>query len=78
MPAHQLIDMSVEEIMATWPATIAVFIAHRLHCVGCPIGPFHTLADAAVEHHVPLEALLADVQAALARPREGPAAGHPQ
>lgn len=76
MAAHQLIDMSVAEIMVRWPGTIAVFVAYRLHCVGCPIGPFHTLADAAAEHRIDHAALLRDVTAAVAR--EVPASGHRQ
>ena len=75
MPARQLIDMSVAEIMAAWPQTISVFVAYRLHCIGCPIGPFHTLVDASAEHHVALDALVADVAAAIADPRAAPASG---
>lgn len=43
-------DMSVDEIMRRWPATIRVMIRHRLLCVGCPIGTFHTVTDACEEH----------------------------
>lgn len=55
-------DLSVKEIMDRWPRTASAFIAHRMHCVGCPIGPFHTLADAAAEHHLDADALLGVVQ----------------
>lgn len=50
-------DLSVKEIMDRWPRTASTFIAHRMHCVGCPIGPFHTLADAAAEHQLDPDAL---------------------
>ena len=53
--------LSVAQIMLMCPATIRLFIAWRLHCVGCPIGPFHTLRDAALEHGVDAEALVAAV-----------------
>src|SRR5690606_6899726 len=43
-------DMSVDEIMRRWPATIPVFLRHQFLCVGCPIGPFHTLAQACFAH----------------------------
>lgn len=72
-------DLSVKEIMDRWPRTAATFIAHRMHCVGCPIGPFHTLADAAAEHHLDPDALLDKVRLAVkadrAPPRRQSAAG---
>lgn len=43
-------DMTVDEIMRRWPATIRVFIRHRMLCVGCPIGVFHTVRDACRAH----------------------------
>jgi hybrid cluster-associated redox disulfide protein len=45
-------DISVSEIMRRWPGTIRVFLDLHLYCVGCPIGVFHTLADAADEHGI--------------------------
>lgn len=59
-------DMPVSDIMRRWPATIAVFIDLELNCIGCPIGPFHTLADAAHEHGVALAALNAGINDAIA------------
>jgi hybrid cluster-associated redox disulfide protein len=43
------IDSVVDEIMTTFPRTIAVFLRHRMSCVGCLMGSFHTVADAAEE-----------------------------
>jgi hybrid cluster-associated redox disulfide protein len=45
-------DMTVDEIMRRWPPTIRVMIRHRMLCVGCPIGTFHTVADACAAHGV--------------------------
>ncbi|EKF19284.1 DUF1858 domain-containing protein [Nitratireductor pacificus] len=45
-------DMSMDEIMRRWPATIPVILRHRMLCVGCPIAPFHTMADACREHDI--------------------------
>jgi hybrid cluster-associated redox disulfide protein len=45
-------DMTVDEVMRRWPATIAVVLRHGMLCVGCPIGPFHTVTDACIEHGV--------------------------
>jgi hybrid cluster-associated redox disulfide protein len=52
MDADDLDELTVSEIMRRWPETMRLFIDHRLLCVGCPIAPFHTLADVAREHHV--------------------------
>jgi len=53
--------------MARWPATIGVFVERRMHCVGCPIGQFHTVVEAAAEHQVPLDALRRDILVAVRR-----------
>ena len=36
-------EMTVDEVMRRWPATIRVFLDFRMGCVGCPIGGFHTV-----------------------------------
>lgn len=45
-------DMSMDEIMRLWPATIRVVLDHGLLCVGCPIAPFHTVEDAIRAHQI--------------------------
>jgi hybrid cluster-associated redox disulfide protein len=67
MTKNQLIDMSLSEIMARWPPTIRVFIDRRMHCVGCPIAPFHTVVEAAAEHGQDLTDLAADLEARAAQ-----------
>ena len=62
-------DLSVKEIMDRWPETASAFISRRMHCVGCPIGPFHTLADAAAEHRLDELALEATIEGMI---RAGP------
>jgi len=54
----------VDDVMRRSPATIRVFLNHAMHCVGCPIGCFHTVADACREHDVDLAVFLADVRQA--------------
>jgi hybrid cluster-associated redox disulfide protein len=67
-------DLTVREIMLRWPSTIGVFIDLHLHCIGCPIGVFHTLADAAHEHGIELAELVAEVSVAIdTDTRAGPA-----
>ena len=55
----------VEDVMSRWPATIRVFLAFRMGCVGCPIAGFHDIDDACREHAVDRERLLAALTAAL-------------
>ncbi|HHY51050.1 MAG TPA: DUF1858 domain-containing protein [Alphaproteobacteria bacterium] len=87
MHGEQFSDLRVGEIMSRWPATIGIFIDYGLHCIGCPIGVFHTLIAAAREHGIPPAVLEGEVAAAVraattagpgrARRRSAPAgAGH--
>lgn len=43
-----------------------VFIDLHMHRIGCPIGIFHTLSEAAAEHAIPFDVLIAEIQAAIA------------
>ena len=73
MKYAQFSDLCVAEIMEKWPATIGVFIDYELHCIGCPIGVFHTLTDAAEEHGLSLDALSREIGLAIeGETREGP------
>lgn len=55
-------DMPVDTIMREWPATVEVFIRHRLLCIGCPIGPFHTVGDACLAHGLAEDALVRELE----------------
>lgn len=63
MQPNQIVDMSVSEIMARWPPTIRVFIDRHMHCVGCPIAPFHTILEAAEEHGLDVADLSSELEA---------------
>jgi hybrid cluster-associated redox disulfide protein len=60
------VDASVNDVMTVFPATIAVFLRHRMSCVGCLMGPFHSVADAAAEYDLEPGALLAELRQAAA------------
>ncbi len=53
---------TVSEVMQRWPQTIALFLQHRTACPGCPVGAFHTVAQAALEYRIPLRTFLADLR----------------
>ncbi len=67
-------DASVEEVMSRFPTTIAVFLRRRMHCVGCVVGPFHTVWDAAGQYGIAAEALLAELREAAAAAATAPPA----
>ncbi|MBJ6127421.1 DUF1858 domain-containing protein [Microvirga splendida] len=53
----------VDDVMRRWPMTIRAFLNHRMHCVGCPITCFHTVADACREHGVDQAQFLRELDA---------------
>ena len=55
-------DLSVMEIMDHWPATLAVFMRHRMLCIGCMVAPFHTLSDACLEHHLDEQQIIEELR----------------
>lgn len=64
----------VDDVMRRWPMTIRVFLNHRMHCVGCPITCFHTVADACREHDIDQVKFLAELSAII----DGQAATSPE
>ncbi|TBW33775.1 DUF1858 domain-containing protein [Siculibacillus lacustris] len=62
----------VDDVMRRWPATIAVFLANRMHCIGCPVGRMHTIAEACAEHALDRATVLAQLAAAAGRAHEAP------
>ena len=57
-------DTLVDDVMTAIPVTIRVFMTHRMHCVGCAVGRFHTIADACRAHGIDLAAFMAEIVAA--------------
>lgn len=43
----ELVEMTIEDVVDRWPETALVFHRHNMACVGCPVAPFYTIADAA-------------------------------
>jgi hybrid cluster-associated redox disulfide protein len=57
-------DLPLAELMAAWPATIQVFLRHRMLCVGCLVAPFHTIMDACAEYGLDEAEFAAELRAA--------------
>jgi hybrid cluster-associated redox disulfide protein len=60
-------DMTVDDIMRRWPATIRVFLDYKMACVGCPIATFHTVDDACREHNVNRDVFLVALAEAVSK-----------
>ncbi len=54
----------VDDVIRTYPETVSIFVRYRLHCPGCLLSPFHTVADSAREYHRDLVLLLDDLNQA--------------
>jgi hybrid cluster-associated redox disulfide protein len=55
----------VQEIVKDHPATVLVFVRHGLHCPGCYMAPFHTIADSARAYAISVEPLVRDLNQAV-------------
>jgi hybrid cluster-associated redox disulfide protein len=55
----------VDDVMRRWPQTIGVFMRARMKCIGCPFGPFHTIAYACEEHAQDEAAFIAALERAI-------------
>ena len=55
-------DETVAALLAREPRAGRVLLDHGMHCVGCAIAPFETLAEICVIYGVSLEQLLVDLR----------------
>ena len=62
-------DLSMDEILRLWPATIRVLLRHKVLCIGCPLAVFHTVADACTEHSLNEEAFVTELEQAISESR---------
>lgn len=58
-------DLPLAELFRRWPSVAPVFWRHGTACVGCPIAPFHTLADTCAEYRLDEAAFRRELRAAL-------------
>src|SRR5688500_13337358 len=55
-------DQIVDDGRRRWSSTFETFLRHKMHCVGCPVAPFHTVEEACREHGIELGPFLAALQ----------------
>ena len=58
-------DMSLDTMMSIWPETVAVFLQHKMLCVGCMVNSFHTVIDACREYRLDEKAFRAQLEAVI-------------
>ncbi len=66
-----LLERSVDEVMRTWPDAIGVFLRLQPRCIGCPIGRFHTVAEACAVHGVDVRRFASALTEAIETGRRG-------
>jgi hybrid cluster-associated redox disulfide protein len=52
---------TLSALLARNPRTARILLNHGMHCVGCAIAPFETLAEACAVYGVPVERLLVEL-----------------
>jgi hybrid cluster-associated redox disulfide protein len=51
-------DMTVAEILESWPETVPVFQDFKTACVGCVMAPFDTMVDVARIYELELSEIM--------------------
>jgi len=46
---------TIAELLAAYPVAARILVSHRMHCVGCDVAPFETVAEACVVYGVDVE-----------------------
>jgi hybrid cluster-associated redox disulfide protein len=54
-------DETVAALLAREPRAARVLLSHRMHCAGCAIAPFETIAEICAIYGVSVEQLLIDL-----------------
>lgn len=54
----------VDDVVTNFPSTAQVFVRRRMHCVGCEVSRFETIAGAARVYGQPVDLLLVDLHTA--------------
>lgn len=58
-------EMSIGDVVQTYPQTVEVFLKHGLMCFGCAIARFENVEQGAMAHGINVDALMKDLNAAI-------------
>lgn len=53
---------TVAHVLSHWPATVPIFIRHRMACVGCSMSAFETLEEAARVYGLDFAAFMGELE----------------
>jgi hybrid cluster-associated redox disulfide protein len=59
-------ESTISDLFARWPATILIFMHHRMSCVGCCMARFDTLQDAMVNYRLDPAQFVTELESAIA------------
>ncbi len=58
-------EMPIGTVVQEHPETVPVFLQHGLHCIGCHVAAFESVAEGAAAHGIDLDALMNDLNEAV-------------
>ncbi len=58
-------DMPIGAVVKEHPETVPVFLKHGLHCIGCHVAAFESVAEGAQAHGIDVEPLMAELNEAV-------------
>ena len=57
-------EMPIGDVVRSHPETVPVFMQHGLHCIGCAVAAFESIAEGAAAHGIDVDALIEDLNKA--------------
>lgn len=58
-------DMPIGTVVKEHPETVPVFLKHGLHCIGCHVAAFESVAEGAQAHGIDVEPLMTELNEAV-------------
>ena len=62
-------EMTIGEVVEKFPQSVEVFLRHGLMCFGCAVARFENVEQGARAHGIDVDALVTDLNAAVAAPQ---------
>lgn len=57
-------DMSITDVVNTYPDTVEVFLRYGMHCFGCMAARFENIEQGALAHGIDVDMLINDLNQA--------------
>jgi len=64
-------EMPIGDVVRKHPETIAVFMNNGLHCIGCAVAAFESIAEGAAAHGIAIDPLIEQLNDAVAAEEAG-------